>query len=215
MPLEVIAIEELGRVWICRTCVGIEETPGPGGPPSYEMAQRCACRGKNQVPWKGFDFNERFHLCECCQQEALSSGRRFHIWFCPECKDRVVDFNDAQRAWLIPIGRHSFMVRSYDPPGQLLAASVDVLRSGDEAEKAREIERLRTGTVKMVSSIDRLTAWSKDRLLRTLDELGFPPGQDVSMTRYLRTVRARSAEDPRYSKEAFFRQLSASILAGR
>ena len=173
----VIAIEDLRSVGICRTCGGIEEIPGPDGPPSYEQAQRGSCHPMSRPDWPGHDFNEHFHLCECCNQEVLSSGRRFDVWFCPECRSRAADFNDALRVWLIPIGRHSFMVRSYDPPGQLLAVSGEVMTSGSETEVSREIQRFTAGVTGMVASVNRLNEWSKRALLRNLDELGFEEGR--------------------------------------
>jgi hypothetical protein len=201
-------------MWICGACGGLFGKPRELGPERERGKQRCSCRREPRAAtWDRFDFNEYVHLCECCLQEVLPSGSKFSVWFCPECKDRVVALNDDLRVWLIPIGRHSFQAHTYDPPGCLML-SVKALASRDPAAEAA-VERFRTGMLGLVSSIDRLGARSKAALLAILPDLGFAPGEDVPLPEYLRRLDARAARDERYSKAVAFERLRDHMLDGR
>lgn len=199
-------LRDLERMWICGTCAGLNGILGPRLAPQGDLVQRCRCRcDPDEAVWPRHDFNEHVHLCECCHLEALASGSKFHVWFCRECSDRVVALNDRLRVWLIPVGRHSFMVRTYDPPGRvMLDGSVFRL---DEASQDAAIEHFRQGLLGMTSSIDRLRAWSTAALLEDLQALGYPPGAEVRLADYLKAARARALEDERFTKLAAFRRL--------
>jgi hypothetical protein len=126
----------------------------------------------------------------------------------------VIRLNDDLRLWLIPTGRHSFMVRTYDPPGYLMLPG-SIARSLDDPLSEEAIQRFSAGTVGMLASVDRLGAWSKAPLLQTLRELGFISGTEVRLSEYMRAIRARAAEGGRYTKEAAFERLKAHMLDGR
>ena len=81
------------------------------GPVTSEYHQQCNCvpKEKIQEKWSGYDFNEEITLCYCCGQESLESGSRWSVWFCRECKEKVVKFNTLFQETVIPIGRHSLM----------------------------------------------------------------------------------------------------------
>ena len=111
------ALKDLERMWICGTCADLNGILGQRFAAQGDLVQRCRCRSDPDEPrWPHHDFNELVHLCECCRMKALPSGSKFCVWFCGECSKRVTALNDRLRVWLIPIGRHSFMVRTYDPP---------------------------------------------------------------------------------------------------
>ncbi len=209
--MDALPITELEYMWICRTCAGLSGHPGPLSGSQDERVQRCSCRRKDEPRWPRFDFNEHVHLCECCLMEALPSGSKFSNWFCEPCKNRVVALNDELRVWLIPIGRHSIMVSTYDPPGHLMLGGTVLL----SPEKTGAIARFAEGVFAMNSWIDRLGMWSKATLLQNLRDLGFPASAEVRLSDYLKAVRARAAEDPRCSKEAEFGGLKVHMLAGR
>jgi hypothetical protein len=213
--LDPIPISELNDLWICRSCAGLNGKPGGLEAQRDGRVQRCSCRRVPGEPrWQGFDVNEHVHLCERCLQEALPGGSRFSVWFCQPCKDRVTRLNDDLRVWLIPIGRHSVMVRTYDPPGYLVLPG-SIAGSLDEPTSRAEIRRFTEGTGRMVSSIDRLDEWSTAALLENLRELGFVSGTEVRLSEYLRAIRARADDDGRYSKEAVFERLRVHMLDGR
>lgn len=206
-------LAELERMWICATCAGLNGIPGSRSSPQDERVQRCRCRRTDEPVWSGYDFNEHVHLCECCRLEALRSGSRFSVWFCPQCRDRVIELNDRLRVWLIPIGRHSFMVRTYDPPGQVMLGG-EVFAMGEQ-ERATQIERFREGSLDMIGSSDRLHAWSEAALLGDLRELGHPAGAEVPLADFLRAARARAEADPRLAKRGAFERLEEHMRAGR
>jgi len=206
-------VTELERMWICGTCAGLNGIPVGRDAPPVEQIQRCRCRSTDEPAWPSFNFNEHVHLCECCLMEALPSGSRFSVWFCEECRLRVIALNDRLRVWLIPIGRHSIMVSTYEPPGLVMLSS-DVFRMGEQ-EQATRIEHFRGGFMGMISSIDRLLAWSEAALLEDLRELGYPAGAEVRLSDFLRAARARAKEDPRFAKRGAFERLEKHMRAAR
>jgi hypothetical protein len=64
---------------------------------------------EEQEIWAWADFNRNVDLCYCCGQELIRSGTKWSVWFCGECKGRVVALNMAMSKTVIPIGRHSLM----------------------------------------------------------------------------------------------------------
>jgi hypothetical protein len=211
--MDALPITQLEFMWICRSCGGLSGQPGQLSRPRDERVQRCSCRRTDEPTWPRFDFNEHVHLCECCLQEALPSGSKFSIWFCDPCRNLVTELNDELRKWLIPIGRHSFMVRTYDPPGALMLSGRDLYPS-DGSVNGAAIDRFAKGLFGMSSSIDLLHEWSRATLLENLRDLAFPLSTDARLSEYLTAVRARSAEDSRFSKDAEFGRLKVHMLAG-
>ena len=88
---------------ICRKC-GITYDTKP-----KQFSQRCECNRREQEKWSGSDYNEYQRLCMCCMSVVLRSGSRWSVWFCEECKPRVMILNKAAGRCVIPIGRHSLM----------------------------------------------------------------------------------------------------------
>lgn len=174
--------------------------------------QHCSCRRSDEPRWPRFDFNEHVHLCECCLQEALPSGSKFSIWFCDPCKDLVTALNDELRVWLIPTGRHSFMVRTYARPGSLMLSGGDLVPSEPSMNRAA-IDRFVRGLFGMTSSIDLLLhEWSRATLLQNLCDLELSSSAEVRLSDYLTAVRARAAQDPHHSKSAEFARLTEHML---
>jgi hypothetical protein len=95
------------RLELCRTCLHLRG-------PFYdefnrcERVQPCSC-DPIQPPWNAFDYNECAELCRCCAAECVSSGSKWSLFFCEDCKMRVVAHNQGAGRCVIPIGRHSIM----------------------------------------------------------------------------------------------------------
>jgi hypothetical protein len=212
--MDALPITQLEFMWICRTCGGVSGQPGPISRSQDDRVQRCSCRRTEEPTWPRFDFNEHVHLCECCLQEALPSGSKFSIWFCDPCQNLITALNDELRHWLIPIGRHSFMVRTYDPPGALMLSGRDLSRSDGSVNEAA-IDWFATALFSMASSIDLLQEWSRTSLLENLRDLAFPPSTEVRLSQYLTAVRSRAIRDPRFSKEAEFGRLKVHMVGGK
>lgn len=201
-------------LWICGTCTGLYGRSRGIDPGHDNGDQRCSCRREPVEPtWAGFDFNEYVHLCECCLQEVLLSGSRFSVWFCSECRERVVVLNDELRYWLIPIGRHSFQARTYEPPGWLALPGTVASADGPAARAA--IEGFTRATVGLFSSMQRLHLWSEASLAENLRDLGFAPSTSVALPEYLRSIRAEDRSHGRFSKEAAFERLTDHMLGSR
>jgi hypothetical protein len=100
--------ERLARGWrgllICPACLDLFHEGGRG----RALAQQCRCRPRGRT-WPGLDFNEWARLCDCCVGELLTSGWRFSVWFCDECKPRVWELNKRHGYAVVPVGRHSLM----------------------------------------------------------------------------------------------------------
>ncbi len=94
---------------ICRSCHTLR---GTWRYQNRKLQQHCECTyarvraGIQRAPaqWPVCDFNEVATLCDCCGAQLLESGSRWSIWFCRECKARIVALNMRYQRCLIPIG---------------------------------------------------------------------------------------------------------------
>lgn len=101
------------KIKICSVCYDLYGFWNYNDDPTV-FYQKCDCQPKKgdikwETKWGVFDFNEVVTLCYCCGQELLKSGSKFSVWFCDECKKRIMEFNSQFKMAIIPIGRHSFM----------------------------------------------------------------------------------------------------------
>ena len=119
-------------------------------------------------PDRRLDFHLPAELCRCCAQELLPSGSRWSVWFCDECKPRILNAG----AHRIPIGRHSFH------SGHFLRDPLD-----DEA-----IADFVTGFKTLVDAMDRTKAWAHERTRRNCRATGLPTHINVGLGDYLRRV---------------------------
>ena len=94
--------------------------------------------------------------------------------------------------WLIPIGRHTAM------HGLLLPAA--------ETVEPQQVERFATGMRGLFDAMGRLHDWRAELVGRNLAALGFPPGVDVDLVRYLAAVRRD------LDREAAFSQLRGHFV---
>lgn len=152
--------------------------------------QKCACKNKsgmppkakNQEKWPGFDYNERVTLCYCCGQEMLMSGLKWSVWFCDECKNRIMDFNTKYQQTIIPIGRHSIMA------GYRL--------SGEDAQKNENIEKYTGKVNKLFNRMDHLFEWRKMVISDNLKKMGYIKRADMDLIKYLSSIEETRKADP-------------------
>jgi hypothetical protein len=146
---------EFRTLSVCTTCLGLFDDDSGGQRPGQQ--QRCACRPSGGDRWPGYDYNERARLCDCCCRYLLRSGSRWSVWFCDECKERVIGLNEDVGFALIPIGRHSLM----NGLG---------LRGG---ATEREIKRFADRVGGLSTRMDLLShTWKPAQLRRELQRLG-------------------------------------------
>ncbi len=182
-------------VWICRECGDPYERERGDG-----LLQRCGCRRHRDAPrWPGFDYNERVRLCECCHAEALPSGSRWSVWFCAECKHRVVALNTAAGWPVIPIGRHSLM--------HGIGLDASALTPQDHALA----EALADETRSFFDRVGILHEHAQRLCLATLEALGIQ--EDIRLDSYLGRLRRAAVADPAFSKETMFESLVASLAS--
>lgn len=126
----------------------------------------------NQAKWDRHDFNEKVTLCYCCGQELLRSGSRWSVWFCEECKRKVIELNSQFQRTIIPIGRHSLM------SGFVIGH--------DKLHNPEAVEMFLTKVNKMSVRIKQLDNWRARRLSDNFSLLGFKV--DISLKKYLQEV---------------------------
>ena len=145
------------------------------GPVSSQYDQQCDCvpGKKRQKKWPRYDFNEEVTLCYCCGQEALESGSRWSVWFCEECKRKVVKFNTRFQETLVPIGRHSLM------SGYCL--------NRDDIDDSEEIGAFVSGVNQLFDRMGVLLEWRAVVMRGNIATLGCH--QDVRLADYLRDVK--------------------------
>ena len=190
MSEETTKYGKYGEMMICADCF---EIYGPwhckgeaAGGTDKNLFQLCGrdCPSRNQKPnmlsrevvgakWPGFDFNMVVELCHCCGQEVLSSGSKWSVWFCEECKERVIQFNTRYRRTIIPIGRHSLMA------GYSLGQ--------EEARKPEAIRAFAENLSRLSSNIDRLAEWKSLVLAENFKIIGYL--NDAPLLDYLAQTR--------------------------
>ncbi|MFC1820100.1 hypothetical protein ACFLZG_03320, partial [Thermodesulfobacteriota bacterium] len=113
-----------------------------------------------------------------------SSGSRFSVWFCKECKARVMELNTRFQQAIVPIGRHSIMA------GYTL--------SGADMKEDGKIEEFIENWTGLVNRMDILHSWRNYRMRENLKDAGFK--EDTSLLKYLEAVS-------RFDKVHFFEEL--------
>jgi hypothetical protein len=199
-------VHDLSTFVICGTCGDLRElAPQPGFP----TPQRCPCHRKNagDSKWDLFDFNEHFDLCRCCRMEALESGSRWSVWFCGECKERVLALNRKAGRPIVPIRRHSMMW------GASLRGPT--VTGADKHESDRLVTEFRAAVVNMSHAFERLDEFSRRRTEQLLIGLGFDSAADVPLPTWFDRLRAAAERDPaRFGKRGSFECLRRSLSEG-
>jgi hypothetical protein len=183
------------RVWgavICPECVRVRGSLVVQGyhPGCYEQWCRCdrERRSEPDERWVGWDFNTFVELCRSCTIEPIRSGSRWSLFFCKECRERVLHFNRRHRRWIIPMGRHSLM------HGDWLSADESAL----EEHVAHFVARVHG----LWAATEHLDHWTSATTRRNLDTLGFSNRSEIDLGLYVKAARARGLE-----KQAAFDKL--------
>jgi len=122
-----------------------------------------------QEKWDGFDFNEMVMLCYCCGQKVLKSGSRWSVFFCEDCKKKVMELNQQFQRAIIPIGSHSLM------------NGIGLNKDGIDNPQA--IKEFHAKTNKMFASNEKLRKWTTQRLSNNFKVLGYD--DDVLLNDYI------------------------------
>jgi ADP-ribosylglycohydrolase len=125
-----------------------------------------------QEKWEGFDFNGIVMFCYCCGQEALKSGSRWSVFFCEDCKRKVMELNAQFQRAIIPIGRHSMMN--------------GIALNNDGYKDPKFVEQFWTKANNMFANIEKLSKWTAQRLSNNFKVLGYD--DDVFLNDYLKKV---------------------------
>lgn len=185
---------------ICSSCLDIYGFLHTGEEAYYQKCHlKCPDRDlkidmphgeKNQLPWDGFDYNEVVTLCYCCGTELLRSGSRWSVWFCEQCKERVVEFNTEADRTIIPIGRHSLM-HGIGLKVEPLVSKIKIIATIDEFNQLR-------------ASIAHLERWRKIPISRNWRSAELDSGQDVGLVKFLHSVEGFDKERAFIGMRDFF-----------
>ena len=176
---------------VCAVCMDLFEEGRPDGQP-----QRCLCRRDDERRWPGFDFNERATLCYCCAQHVLPSGSKWSVWFCVDCKPRILRFNETMGSSVVPLGRHSLMANVGLGPRAI----------SHEAQ----IEQFREGFSSLMDRIEALGRWKLEMQMPFLfSGLALQRESDPELRTWLLAVDVARRQDPELGKAAAFDRLAA------
>jgi len=181
---------------ICYTLCGCVEG-------NSEQRQECACIWSQvraglrppPTPWPGFDFPKAAELCYGCGAEVLSSGSRWSVWFCDECKEQVCALHQRHQRYLIPIGRHSMM------NGVGLA--------GSAAQDQTAVKEFTLRVSGLSDRMDVLKCWASTIVAEHVRARGFKEGRDVPLLAYLDAL-IRQPVDKAEAFERLVKQFGAS-----
>jgi len=168
--------------------------------------QKCDCAKPdmppwemNQEKWERFDYNQIVTLCHCCGQEILKSGSKWSVWFCEECKKRVLDFRKKHQIWVSPIGRHSLM------HGVGLSAK-------DARNKDERIKEFLFFMDKLSAAMVHLSKWHKHNMLNNFRTLGYQ--KDVLLTDYLIRTQELPSKYQAFQGMAEFFGIHSDLIRG-
>jgi hypothetical protein len=114
-----------------------------------------------QRRWEAFDFNEWVYICACCTSEGVVSGHKFALFYCEECKDRIVEVRRSETPLAIPLGRHSLMN--------------GIGLRGSDATKPAAAKVFADALNGMFGTISAISEWQRRRLLGILADCDEDP----------------------------------------
>jgi hypothetical protein len=131
------------------------------------IRQGCSCHVPADAKrWEFGDFNEIVFICACCISAAVPSGSRWSLFYCGECKDRIMAIRRSKVALAIPLGRHS-MVNGIGLPGS-------------DSQDDRKIRAFARDLQGMFGTIEAIFQWKGERLASIVADLDEdPPLADV------------------------------------
>jgi hypothetical protein len=175
----VVGDRDASEMVVCGTCGQVR------GPWHYAheclrhvtLVQSCRCTREKEPLWPRFDFNTSVELCWCCAAEAVSSGSRWSLVLCPDCKARAIALMRGVGRFVVPIGRHSLMNR--------VSLSVSGPRPSTEvvAQFAARLQRFSGG-------LTVLYEWSQRQALVNEAAIGAKDAPAIPLPDYLSAVAA-------------------------
>lgn len=175
--------------------------------PGYPTPQRCGCRRTSDPTWPRFDFNQHLELCRCCHLVALPSGSRWSVWFCEDCKARVLAFNARIGRTVIPIGRHSLMAG--------VGLSGARVATADDAELERLVDELVDGFHGLAGASETLEDLARRHVASLARGLRIGGDGSVDLTTWLARLHEAAAREPEsFGRAAAFRWLVLERAAG-
>lgn len=161
------------QMWICHQCTRVYGFFTRDRLYYQQHSAKCDPRAKPQDKWPWADFNCIVDLCSGCGQELLRSGSKWSVWFCQECKGRVVGLNTALSKKVIPIGGHSLMS--------------GIGLSGVNAVCDEKIKKFVKDLDDFFASLTVIKEWGAQIVLRNLSDLGYKA--DARLVEYLERVK--------------------------
>ena len=158
--------------------------------PVRDLKETMPITEKEQAKWEGYDYNQTLTLCYCCGAEQLRSGSRWSVWFCESCNKRVREFNQAMGVSLIPIGRHSLM----NGIGLELGPTVSKIKIKETIDDFHQLG----------ARIDYLERWRRIVKSHNWRSARLDPEQDISLIKYLSSVKGLSREEAFLGLREFF-----------
>ncbi|MBM3675196.1 MAG: hypothetical protein FJW88_09645 [Actinobacteria bacterium] len=131
------------------------------------------------------DFPLPAEPCRCCGRELRSSGHKFAVWFCAECKERAATFNADVGRCVVPLGRHTLMAGVGTKPA----------RKWRRADVERFVDDVRG----LFALIELLEEWAPEIVRRNCVALGLDREREILLVDYLDAV----AEDGIPKADAF------------
>lgn len=159
---------------LCGICHSLRGGPiGNVGAVQVHQLCRCATTDEHAAQPRIGDHHTKLELCRCCGVEALPSGSRWSVWFCDECKARVIALNRRYGRCVVPIGRHSLMNGVFFDP------------AADDAARAFA-DQLTT----LFAEMGGTEAWRRTAVQLNLAAAGLPASDNIELDTYLAAVAA-------------------------
>jgi hypothetical protein len=100
-------LEDLHSLKICPHCFELHGKINLNS--DNTVKQQCLCVKRTENKWDGYDFKRKYETCYCCGLEVIPSGSKWSVFYCKDCKDKILELNKKVGQCVIPIGRHSIM----------------------------------------------------------------------------------------------------------
>ena len=140
----------------------------------------CSIDRSDKPSWPRYDFNEAVCLCHCCGAVLLPSGSRWSVWFCEDCKHKIVALNKLAGNCLIPIGRHSTM------NGISFQLSAD--------PQPQRLQEFHSSLENFFALTGATAAYAVNVVQNNCKELGIVGTEGVSLPQYLEGVSPKGRE---------------------
>lgn len=159
--------------------------------------QKCLCKDDDSpVPkqedeewkWLGFDYRKIMELCYCCGQELLISGSRWSVFFCDDCKTKVLELNRRFQRAVIPVGRHTLM------------NGIEI--DSDKLNEPEAVQAFHAKANDMIERNKKMNKWNAQIVSDNLKALGC--GNDIFVNDYLKKAPMKVGKSEAFAKMCDF-----------